>query len=231
MREGIGATGHFFWRNSLSKYTVYHHIPKTGGTSIEIAFKENFTAIPVNFPDRVATDFLFENPRDGRFFIHSHIYDMKYACDLVDIKPHDVKHVISVRDPIDRLFSQFYHNVLSTHDSVYNPPNPDPGHPIELWVKKQGAWLQRHRDLINECDVTFIRQENLNEDFKKAFDLDIDLQIFNETAQRFTYRHLNFFLLKDRKSLSAEDTEKLKEETRDEYEVLKSFGIEYDIDK
>ena len=133
------------------------------------------------------------------------------------------------------LFSFSTTNVLNPfllrRVAVANPPNPDPGHPIELWVKKQGAWLQRHRDLINECDVTFIRQENLNEDFKKAFDLDIDLQIFNETAQRFTYRHLNFFLLKDRKSLSAEDTEKLKEETRDEYEVLKSFGIEYDIDK
>ena len=91
------------------------HIPKTGGTTF-------MTVLASHFGDRLVKD--YELPREevnrligGRtsYCVHGHFWTDKYA----DVP--DADYVTWLRDPIDRLISQynFWHNYRFPHDPVW----------------------------------------------------------------------------------------------------------------
>ena len=101
------------WRNESRMFSV--HIPKTGGTTF-------MTVLASHFGDRLVKD--YELPREevnrligGRtsYCVHGHFWTDKYA----DVP--DADYVTWLRDPIDRLISQynFWHNYRFPHDPVW----------------------------------------------------------------------------------------------------------------
>lgn len=204
----------------------YHHINKTGGTSILKWIRKNYKESENN-------DIVFYN--DDTTIIYNHTVRIDILCSRLNLNLLDpkIKHIISVRDPIDRFFSQLYQNFLEHRPVSCNCASSiskDPDISIDDKTQKQGGWLYNNRDSLKNIKPIFIRRENLNNDFQKAFNTKDKLQISNSFIERYERHYKSysgFSLLKDWDSMNEDEKNQIRKMVDNDYEMLKSFGIVY----
>ena len=180
---------------------------KTGGTSVDRFLQNNCKT----------TDYRFYKKEDGTFIYHNHLHNWP------NLEPQfksfeNIKHVISIRNPIPRYISHL--NWASMPMAVQNL-----SHDVEADTNAyrnsirnhQYKWLNANiRDFDN---FTFIRQETLEADAQVAFGIK-DKMPFENIMKSKKVRWMNF--TEDRRN-------EIRKYFADEYSMLKSLGIEYNI--
>ena len=191
----------------MSNYIVYHHIFKTGGTSILEYFEKEF--------DEIEPNYIFQNKSTNTYYIHNHLSNIDQVYTSLNIeKSKNVRHIVSVRHPIDRFFSSLNHIYLSKR---------------KMSDSAQFNWLTTNESILKTLNVTFIKTENLNKDFKKAFKTDYNLKKSKTTEKRFFYRNIDLSLIKTWETTTEKEKIKIREQFKEEYKLLKKFGIQYNI--
>jgi len=208
----------------------YHHIMKTGGTAIR-KWMENSDRY-ANAQHRQHTSYSQVYIIKNHFYVYNHITNIKN----IKIKFEPVKHIISIRDPIDRHTSKYIktdldflnlkpvkhiisiRDPISRHISVMNYSLQEG---YEIFSTENGIdqlqWLNNNLSQMNSYE--FIRQEFHQEDFNKAFENDDILSLQNVTqVKKYSWD-----------TMSEEEKDKLRQRYEPEYNMLKSLGIQYNI--
>ena len=179
---------------------VFNHIPKTGGMSIRAWMQRRRNySIPEYSISRINEDFI----------IHNHIADLNKILPVTNDKLifHEdlpIRHIISVRDPISRCISSMN----------FTKQRGGPFGDVDFY-----DWFHTNISEIEKTDYEFIQTENLQEDFNRAFRNSDRLDVENVTmVKEYSWD-----------TMSDEEKDKLREKFQPEYDMLKSYGIEYNM--
>ena len=157
--------------------TIFIHIPKNAGTSVESIFK----------PYTILNDM---------FNRHGTIYDIKNR--LPNIYKDYMKFTI-IRNPYDRIVS--FYSYLKEYNSLFKAPynisfidwlkNPEK---VEIpfnsnWINVLGYFKNQLEWIDDTVDI--IKFENLNEELNNLFGKEIDLPIKNNTKHKHYLEYYN----------------------------------------
>ena len=166
----------------IEKYkTIFVHIPKNAGTSIETFFKTDTHAW------------------DERLFNrHDTIHDIKSKLEIndefrINNKYNDYKKFAVVRNPYDRMVSwYFFYNIknltrhakdTSFHNFIKNPLAFNLFEETKRLYNPQHVWV--------DDTVTILKYENLEKDLNKFFNKKINLPRSNKTKHKHYLKYYN----------------------------------------
>ena len=170
----------------IEKYkTIFVHIPKNAGTSVETLFKTNTHAW------------------DERLFNrHDTIHDIKSKLEINDDfrkneRYSEYSKFAIVRNPYDRMVSwYFFYNIrnltLHAEDTSFNAFIKDPlvfnlFENTKLLYNPQHTWV--------DDTVTILKYENLKKELNELFGMEIDLPTVNKTKHKHYLDYYNQELL------------------------------------
>jgi hypothetical protein len=180
----------YFKKNEINDINLlFIHIPKTGGSSLEIYFSRKY-GIGLNYNSLYSGN----NAFNGHSLQHSTLREIKEMKirEMKNIDFNNIKIISIVRNPYHRLISDFfYHKFLnqnSDKDFVYKK--------IKEYFENDNTYdnhkIPQYQFLINDDnnidkDVIILRTENLNEDMKN-----LGYDDFNIREKKNRYNNINY---------------------------------------
>ena len=172
--------------------TLLIHIPKTGGTSIEHYFHNNFN-VKLNYNN------VFSNMKltyNGHSLQHCTYKELYNDMNNFDINFDDIKIITVVRNPYDRIISCLFYNKLITVDmnldEIYEQ--------LKIFIESNDIKYDNHKlpqylyllnnDYIIDKNIIIMKTETLTQDMINNGYIDFDIKLNVTNKNKIDYMKL-----------------------------------------